>query len=372
MAVNYTKLFDVAYSTSIPESVKEAVFDRVELPITEGLELSSDICECVRFLDNLAYSNMSEDLANSIIDDVFEGCSEEYIEEVYEAYVQAKSVQYISEADPDYDPSKYSGDKFSYFTKKGTARKGSYGLPMAVRERMRQEAQGKRAAKEKVQKAEARKEAIKGFFNKAKEGVSNTVNAAKNAVEAGKSAANQVKNSAIEAKNKAVGTASATGKAIQNKATEVGTNAKNAAIEAGQKVKSATEPVRDLASYTAHKAVEGGKSFLNKIKGAVGKVKEWGKNYMAQAKAYGDTKRGNKSVEKAETPKEQPSSQTSHQVADNIANSENKKKEESTDDFLKLRPGETPKERLARIKGAGWTTRREGTKWFYDPPKANV
>lgn len=97
MAINYTKLFDVAYSTSIPESVKEAVFDRVELPITEGLELSSDICECIRFLDNLAYSDMSEDLANSIIDDVFEGCSEEYLEEVYEAYIQAKAIQYVCE-----------------------------------------------------------------------------------------------------------------------------------------------------------------------------------------------------------------------------------------------------------------------------------
>lgn len=359
MAINYIELFDVAYSTSIPESVKEAVFSRVEVPITEGLELPADVCECVQFLDELAYSSMSEDLANEMIDKVFEGCSEEYLEEVYEAYIQVKAIQYISEADPDYDPSKYSGDKFSYFTKKGTSRKGSFGLPMAVRERMRQEAQAKQAAKEKAQKAEARREAIKGFLNRAKEGVSNAVNATKNAIvggakataEAGRNAANQVKNTAIDAKNKAVSAATATGNAIKNKATEVGTNVKNKAIETGEKIKAATEPARDLASYTAHRAVEGGKSVLDKIKGAVGKVKEWGKNYMAQAKAYGDAKRG------STTPRSEGNSQAVSAATRN---------------FTDRREGETAAQRIARLKGAGYKSRREGTKWVWDAPKAGV
>ena len=98
MTVNYKELFDLAYSTRISESLKDEILTIVELPIQEStIELPQDIYESIYFLDNLAYSNMSEDLANEMIDRVFEGCSEEYIEEVYEAYIQAKAIQYVCE-----------------------------------------------------------------------------------------------------------------------------------------------------------------------------------------------------------------------------------------------------------------------------------
>ena len=98
MAVNYIELFNLAYSTSISESVKEEIINNIKLPIFESeIEISENIYESIYFLDELAYSNMSEELVNSIIDDVFEGFSEEYLEEVYEAYVRAKTLMYISE-----------------------------------------------------------------------------------------------------------------------------------------------------------------------------------------------------------------------------------------------------------------------------------
>ena len=203
MAVNYTKLFDVAYSTSIPESVKEAVFDKVELPITEGLELSSDICECVRFLDNLAYSNMSEDLANSIIDDVFEGCSEEYLEEVYEVYIQAKSIQYIAE-----DSDRYKSfsqvmqgkmpktpDRYKEYqqTKDAEQLMRSYGNSMKHRVpkttqstdseswnagTYKKDIKTPKAIQDIIDKAEARKKG--NFISKAKEGIKSAVGKVKN------------------------------------------------------------------------------------------------------------------------------------------------------------------------------------------------
>ena len=98
MAVPYIDLFNLAYSTSISESLKSEILESTNLPLFESeITISEDIYESIYFLDELAYSNMSEGLINSIIDDVFEGCSEEYLEEVYEAYVRAKALIYISE-----------------------------------------------------------------------------------------------------------------------------------------------------------------------------------------------------------------------------------------------------------------------------------
>lgn len=97
MAVNYSELFNFLYSTRIPESLKDEVLNIIELPIQESIELPSYMHECVSFLDSLAYSNMSEELINELIDNVFEGCSEEFMEEVLEAYIQIKACEYITE-----------------------------------------------------------------------------------------------------------------------------------------------------------------------------------------------------------------------------------------------------------------------------------
>ena len=97
MTINYHELFNFVYSTRIPESLKNEVIYTVELPIQENFEVPSYINECIQFLDSLAYSNMSEELANEMIDRVFEGCSEEFMEDIYKAYVQAKAIQYVCE-----------------------------------------------------------------------------------------------------------------------------------------------------------------------------------------------------------------------------------------------------------------------------------
>lgn len=98
MAVPYIDLFNLAYSTTISESVKDEIINHIDLPITESAtEFSEDVYESLVFLDNMAYSGMSESVVNELIDKVFDGCSEEYLEEVYEAYIRAKALAYICE-----------------------------------------------------------------------------------------------------------------------------------------------------------------------------------------------------------------------------------------------------------------------------------
>ena len=98
MTVPYIDLFNLAYSTTISESLKDEIINQIEFPITESaLELPEGIYESILFLDNMAYSEMSEAVVNELIDRIFEGCSEEYLEEVYEAYIRAKALAYICE-----------------------------------------------------------------------------------------------------------------------------------------------------------------------------------------------------------------------------------------------------------------------------------
>lgn len=98
MTVPYIDLFNLAYSTTISESVKDEIISQINLPVTESaLEFPEDIYESIVFLDKMACSGISEGVVNEIIDKVFEGCSEEYLEEVYEAYIRAKALAYVCE-----------------------------------------------------------------------------------------------------------------------------------------------------------------------------------------------------------------------------------------------------------------------------------
>ena len=87
--INYNKLFDVAYSDTIPESVKDSILDSVLDSI--GEELNEDLQEegsrCVGILENLALSNMSCSLVNSIIERAFTGLNEDFINEVSDAFI---------------------------------------------------------------------------------------------------------------------------------------------------------------------------------------------------------------------------------------------------------------------------------------------
>ena len=87
--INYNKLFDVAYSDTIPESVKDSILDSILDSI--GEELNEDLQEegsrCVGILETLAFSNLSSTTVNEIIDRAFEGLNENFINEVSDAFV---------------------------------------------------------------------------------------------------------------------------------------------------------------------------------------------------------------------------------------------------------------------------------------------
>ena len=152
MAVPYIDLFNLVYSTTISESVKDEIINHIELPVTESAtEFSEDVYESLVFLDNMAYSGMSESVVNELIDKVFDGCSEEYLEEVYEAYIRAKALAYICE-----DDSPESWNSKTY--------KKNITTPRAI--------------KELEDKAKARQQG--NFLSKAKEGIKNAVSKVKN------------------------------------------------------------------------------------------------------------------------------------------------------------------------------------------------
>ena len=278
MRANYSELFNLAYSTAISESVKDEIINHIDLPICESeIEISENIYEGLYFLDELAYSNMSEGVVNDIIDRVFEGCSEEYLEEVYEAYVKFSALAYISE-----------DSKFIY----GPDGKpvGSYlRTPRAVQDIL-DKAKRRADRKAKVDRAIS---SVKGAVKDA------AIAAGNKATEIGKN----ISNTATAAKNSTIEAGKRAKEATVNKATQTANS-----------LKKATEPARDIASYTAHRAAEGGKSLLNKVKGAVGKVKDWWNDYTSRAKAYGDARRqpkyykssantNNNPAPKAEEPK---------------------------------------------------------------------
>ena len=87
--MDYNKLFDVAYSDTIPESVKDPILDNVLESIGEELneDLQIEGSRCVGILETLAFSNMSCSLVNSIIDEAFGRLNEEFINEVSDAFI---------------------------------------------------------------------------------------------------------------------------------------------------------------------------------------------------------------------------------------------------------------------------------------------
>lgn len=318
--IDYNKLFDVAYSTSIPESVKETIFEKLEVPVMESEEISEEVLYYVNFLDKMAYSDMSESLTDEIIERVMGNLDEAFVEEIYEKYIRLKSLGYINEADL---PVGLTGLK----KMQDADRDAKYD---AFRKKFQQSLDRRAKEQARAQTINNIKTGVSNAANKAKEGIKGAFNSAKGALtaagnkaaELGKSAVNATATAATSTAQNVANKATEVGTNIKNKAAEIGANAKNAAVEAGNKIKAATEPARDVAAYTAHKAAEGGKSILDKVKGAVGKVKNWWNDYKAKAKAYGDTKR-------------------------------QEAQDREDEEFLKQRPNEDKKAYKERIKSSG-------------------
>lgn len=104
--INYDKLFDVAYSITIPESVKDSIYDKILE--SNGEELNESLIyedsRCVDLLESLAFSNMSYETINDIIDRTFEGLSEEYINEVSNAFIHRTAKNYLEKRKAERDP----------------------------------------------------------------------------------------------------------------------------------------------------------------------------------------------------------------------------------------------------------------------------
>lgn len=190
--MNYEELFNLSYSSRIPESLKETVLKNLELSISEEIEISEDVIPYIEVLNLLSFSNASEELTNSIIEEVFSGLSEEFIEEVYEGYIKVRVTDYLSEAYQYIGLSRMKDD-WDKADKAEAAAK-------AQQAQKEQQAQQKKAQRE--QAINNAKEKIKNTFNSAKTKFGNAVNTAK---EKAQNAGEKVKSAWGSAKEKIKG-----------------------------------------------------------------------------------------------------------------------------------------------------------------------
>ena len=262
--MNYSELFNVFYS-NLPESVKISILDKIpsDIIIEELNESSSEIGTYIELLDTLAYSSVSEATVEGIIDEVFSGLSADVTEEILEAYVREKAVQYIEEA-----------------IAHGT---DAIGLAGMRRERAEREA--------KAQKAQARREAINNA-------VGNTVTRARElkdrAVTGARQTAEKIGQKANDIRN-----------TMANKAGEVKNKAvsgiKNAVGKVRDYVKKATEPsAKDYVNAIGKKALENEKTELKVKPGSY--ADRYAKAMKKHEETYGKLNKPKKEV-KAETPK---------------------------------------------------------------------
>ena len=262
--MNYSELFNVFYS-NLPESVKISILDKIpsDIIIEDLNESSSEIGTYVELLDTLAYSSVSEATVEGIIDEVFSGLSADVTEEILEAYVREKAVQYIEEA-----------------IAHGT---DAIGLAGMRRERAEREA--------KAQKAQARREAINNA-------VGNTVTRARElkdrAVTGARQTAEKIGQKANDIRN-----------TMANKAGEVKNKAvsgiKNAVGKVRDYVKKTTEPsAKDYVNAIGKKALENEKTELKVKPGSY--ADRYAKAMKKHEETYGKLNKPKKEV-KAETPK---------------------------------------------------------------------
>ena len=262
--MNYNELFNVFYS-NLPESVKISILDKIpsDIIIEELNESSSEIGTYIELLDTLAYSSVSEATVEGIIDEVFSGLSADVTEEILEAYVREKAVQYIEEA----------------------IAHGTDVIELAGMKRERAEREAK------AQKVQARREAINNA-------VGNTVTRARElkdrAVTGARQTAEKIGQKANDIRN-----------TMANKAGEVKNKAvsgiKNAVGKVRDYVKKATEPsAKDYVNAIGKKALENEKTELKVKPGPY--ADRYAKAMKKHEETYGKLNKPKKEV-KAETPK---------------------------------------------------------------------
>jgi hypothetical protein len=98
--LDYNKLFDVAYSDTLPEAVKASIFENVLESIGAELNesLQTEDSYYVSFLNTLINSTITEACLSDIIETTFNSLSEAEIENLTEEFIKASVVSYISEA----------------------------------------------------------------------------------------------------------------------------------------------------------------------------------------------------------------------------------------------------------------------------------
>ena len=93
--VDYNKLFDVLYSDTIPFSVKESILESVKDQVSEEISEAEE-SPCINILNILAYSDMSEDTTNEIIDRVFGELDEAEVEVITNKFIKESCLNVIA------------------------------------------------------------------------------------------------------------------------------------------------------------------------------------------------------------------------------------------------------------------------------------
>ena len=88
--MDYNSLFNFLYSTKVSESTKTEVAKKIEQPIEESSANNPLTETYLELLDTLAFSRISEDVANFVIDKTFNNLSEDFINEVSNEWIKRK------------------------------------------------------------------------------------------------------------------------------------------------------------------------------------------------------------------------------------------------------------------------------------------
>ena len=98
--LDYNKLFDVAYSDTLPEAVKASIFENVLESIGAELNesLQTEDSYYASFLNTLINSTITEACLYDVIETTFSSLSEAEVEVLTEEFIKASVVNYISEA----------------------------------------------------------------------------------------------------------------------------------------------------------------------------------------------------------------------------------------------------------------------------------
>ena len=220
--MNYNELFNIAYSTEIPESLKEEVYSRISLEKSIN-EATSDFLPILEVLDTLAYSNIEEDRINSIIDDMFLNMDEAVVEEIAEQFIKEKAIEYAEILED---------------IAHGSDAIGLAGLRQERKNRIENK------LKERAER-QSRKKAISDTITKAREATQSAITGAREATERASAKAKEFKSN-IQAK----------GQEFKNKAVAKIKGAVGKVKDWYKKATTSEPSAKDLANAIGKKATE--------------------------------------------------------------------------------------------------------------------